>query len=147
MTTTTANSTAIEIQQLIQDRDRAIGTRDVDEILRYYADDLIYFDCIPPFQARGREMLRKGWEGCFPHMPEGFGIVSEDLHVFAGGDMAAAHWFWRFVNLPVDNPAGQSLIRATAIFERRDGAWKIVHEHGSVPFDPYTNQAVFVREL
>lgn len=147
MTTTTAVSTETEIRHAIEARDHAIGSRDVDQILDFYAEDLVYFDCIPPFQARGRESLRKGWEGCFPHMPEGFGIVSEDLHVFAGGDTAAAHWFWRFVNLPVDNPAGQSLIRATAIFQRINGDWKIVHEHGSVPFDPYTNQAVFLREL
>lgn len=146
MSATAEISTKSEIQSLIQERDRAIASRDVNSILRFYAEDLVYFDAIPPFVARGREPLREGWEQCFPHMPEGFGIVSEDLRVFAGPGVAAAHWLWRFVDLPVDHPAGQSLIRATAIFERRGDAWVIVHEHGSMPFDPYTNQAVFARE-
>ncbi|MBX3177139.1 MAG: SgcJ/EcaC family oxidoreductase [Candidatus Hydrogenedentes bacterium] len=146
MSTTAETTTEAEVRTIIQERDRAIASRDVDAILNFYADDLVYFDAIPPFVARGREILRQGWEQCFPHMPEGFRIVSEDLRVFAGPGMAAAHWLWRFVDLPVDHPAAQTLLRATAIFERRGNAWVIVHEHGSVPFDPYTNQAVFARE-
>ena len=146
MNTLAASATETEVREFIQARDRAIGSRDLDALMNFYAEDVLYFDCIPPFQARGQASLRSGWEQCYPHMPERFGIVSEQLQVYVHDDVAAAHWFWRFVNLPEGHGAGQTIIRSTAILERRDGQWKIVHEHGSVPFDPYTSNAVFAQE-
>jgi ketosteroid isomerase-like protein len=32
-------------------------------------------------------------------------------------------------------------VRATTCYRKVDGAWKIVHEHQSVPFDPHTGAA------
>lgn len=38
-------------------------------------------------------------------------------------------------------------VRATSYLRRHDGAWTIVHEHASVPFDADTGQAVLRSEL
>lgn len=143
MTTPTNTALQSQVREVLAARDRAIGTKDVDAIMRHYAHDLVCFDAIPPFQSKGSGGLREGWESCLPHFPDRFGMASEQLVLFAGEDTAAAHWIWRFTDLPEGHPAMQTCLRATAILERRDGQWKIVHEHCSVPFDPYTEKAVF----
>lgn len=38
-------------------------------------------------------------------------------------------------------------VRATSCLRRQDGAWTIVHEHASVPFDAGTGRAVLRSEL
>lgn len=133
----------VEVREALAARDRAIGLKNVEAIMECYVDDLVYYDAIPPFQSKGSGGLREGWESCLPYFPERFGIVSEQLSIHGDGDTAAAHWIWRFTDLPADHGAMQTCLRATAILERREGQWKIVHEHCSVPFDPHTSQAVF----
>ena len=146
MTTATETTLKAEVRAALVARDSAIGMKDIEGIMRHYADDLVYYDAIPPFQSAGAGGLRHGWESCLPYFPERFGIVSEQLSIHGDGDAAAANWIWRFTDLPVDHGAMQTCLRATAILERREGGWKIVHEHCSVPFDPHTSQAVFSLE-
>ena len=143
MNTATESTLQAEVREVLTARNRAIGRKDVDAIMRHYADDLVYYDAIPPFQSAGAGGLRHGWESCLPYFPERFGIVSEQLSIHGDGDSAAANWIWRFADLPTDHGAMQTCLRATAILERRGGVWKIVHEHCSVPFDPHTSMAVF----
>ena len=146
MTTASESTLQAEVREVLTARNRAIGTKDVDAIMRHYADDLVYYDAIPPFQSAGAGGLRHGWESCLPYFPDHFGMASEQLSIHGDGDTAAAHWIWRFTDLPADHGAMQTCLRATAILERREGAWKIIHEHCSVPFDPHTEKAVHSLE-
>jgi len=143
MTTQTATTPEAEVRALLAARDRAVGMKDVDGIMACYVDDLVYFDAVPPFQSRDASGLRGGWESCLPHFPDRFGLTSEQLTVFVDGGVAGANWIWRFTDMPADEGAMQTCLRATAILARRGGDWKIVHEHCSVPFDPFTEKAVF----
>lgn len=143
MTIATESTLHAEVRETLSSRNRAIGTKDVDAIMRHYTDDLVYYDATPPFQSRGAAGLRQGWESCLPCFPERFGMASDELSIHGNGDFAAASWIWRFTDLPAEHGAMQTRLRATAILERREGEWKIVHEHCSVPFDPFTNNAVF----
>lgn len=146
MTAPTQSILQSEVCKAIEARNRAIGTKDVDAIMRHYTEDLVYYDAIPPFQSKGAGGLRHGWESCLPYFPDRFGIVSEQLSIHGDGDFAAANWIWRFTDLPADHGAMQTCLRATAILERRAGEWKIVHEHCSVPFDPHTEKPVYSLE-
>lgn len=38
-------------------------------------------------------------------------------------------------------------MRITVCLHREDGAWRVLHEHVSVPFDPMTGQASLIRDL
>lgn len=146
MTTAIESTLQAEVREVLAARNRAIGAKDVDAIMGHYADDLVYYDAIPPFQSAGPGGLRQSWEGCLPYFPDHFGMASEQLSIHGDGDTAAANWIWRFTDLPADHGAMQTCLRATAILKRRAGEWKIVHEHCSVPFDPCTSQAFFSRE-
>ncbi len=141
-TESTITSNEAQIRQLIADQQRAICTKDVDQIMSRYATEIIIFDVKPPFQAQGKEAVRQMWEDCLPYFPDTFEIETRDLNVNVSEDLAVSHWLFRFIGTE-DHPAMQMWMRATAVCQRNQGEWQIVHEHLSVPFDPETSQAVF----
>lgn len=129
-----------QIRQLVAERDRAIVARNLDAHVAQFADDLVFFDLKPPFQARGAEAYRQAWEQCLPCLPESFGIETRDLRILVGGGIAVAHRLMRLTGFSDDAP--QTWVRDTSVYRRADGEWQVVHAHGSVPFDPCTQKAV-----
>ena len=72
-------------------------------------------------------------------------MVFDDPHVHASGDMAALHAFVRYelvadgeTRFAMDNRSSWTLLR-------RDGAWKIVHEHTSTPLAGEDMKGVITR--
>ena len=66
---TTANTISTqeaEIRQLVAAQQRAICTKDVEQIMSRYADEIVIFDVKPPFQTQGKEAVRQLWEDCLP---------------------------------------------------------------------------------
>ena len=145
-TETTKAHDEAQIRQLIADQARAICAKDLDRLMAHYATDAIIFDVKPPFQTLGADAFRRVWEACLPYFPASFGTETRDLRVVVSGDLAFAHWLWRFTGMEKDHPAMQTWIRNTGGYRRNQGRWQIVHEHCSVPFDPYTSKAVFTLE-
>jgi ketosteroid isomerase-like protein len=144
-TETTKTQAEAEIRQLIADQLSAICAKDVDRIMSHYATDAIAFDVKPPFQTKGADAWGRTWAVCLPYFPASFQIETRDLHITVGSDVAFAHWLFRFTG-EKDHPAMQTWMRTTVGYQRRQGKWQIVHEHCSVPFDPYTSKAAFTLE-
>ncbi len=131
-----------QIRQAVAAWGDAFCAKDSDRLMALYARDAVSFDAIPPYQE-GIESMGAKVVQCFPYFPDSFAMESRDLTVHVGGDLASAHWLWRFIELPPEHPAGQTWMRSTAVWQRRDGRWSIVHDHCSVPFDPETSKAAF----
>lgn len=142
-TATIATRDEAQIRQIIADTASAICAKDIDRIMAHYAQDVIVFDAIPPFQTKGADAFRGTWEACLPCFPDFFGIESRDLRVTVSGDLAIAHWLFHFTGMPEEHPGAQMWMRITSTCQRKQGKWQIVHEHCSVPFDPETSKAVF----
>jgi ketosteroid isomerase-like protein len=128
-----------EIRRVIADQQRAICQKNIDRILARYAEEAVLFNVRPPFQIRDKGAWRHEWESSLAHFPDSFGSETKDVKIIANGDMAVAHYLYRFTGMPFD----PSWIRNTAVYRKIAGRWLIVHEHGSVPFDPETSKAVF----
>lgn len=141
-TKSTITHNEAQIRQLIAEQQRAICTKNVDQIMSRYANDVIIFDVKPPFQTQGKEAVRQMWEDCLPYFPDAFEIETRDLNITFSEDLAVSHWLFRFTGTE-DHPAIQMWMRATAVCKKNQGEWQILHEHISVPFDPETSQAVF----
>lgn len=141
-TTNTLSSQEAEIRQLVAAQQGAICTKDVEQIMSRYADEIVIFDVKPPFQTQGKEAVRQLWEDCLPYFPELSGMETRDLTVTGNDNFAVAHWLFHFTG-ERDHPAMQMWIRATAVCQKYQGTWQILHEHISVPFNPSTAQAVF----
>lgn len=143
MATETAHtSNEAQIRQLIAAQQRAICTKDVDQIMSRYAAEVIIFDVKPPFQTQGKEAVRRLWADCLPYFPDSFEMETRDLTITVNDNLAVAHWLFRFKG-EQDHPAMQMWMRVTTVCQENQGNWQILHEHISVPFDPATSQAVF----
>ncbi len=142
ITKSTIASNEAQIRQLIDDRQRAICAKDIDQIMAYYSPDVVVFDCKPPFQTQGTDAFRRIWEECLPYFPASFETEIRDLNICVSGELALAHWLLRFTGMEEEHPATQTWLRFTAGYQQQQGKWQIVHEHCSVPFDPHTSQAV-----
>ncbi|GAB4443105.1 MAG: DUF4440 domain-containing protein [Cyanobacteria bacterium J069] len=130
-----------QIRQLVHDQQRAICAKDLEQIMSRYADEVIIFDVKPPFQTKGKDAVRQLWKDCLPYFPDAFEMETQDLTIFVNDNLAAAHWLFHLQGAQ-DHPATQMWMRATAVCQKHQDEWQILHEHISVPFNPETGQAV-----
>ena len=98
---------------------------------RHWADDALWFD-IPPFASRGIQPARKFFDKMFG----GFDSCKVDIletDVVVNGDMGLVCTV-QDVNVKLKTgDAKRMVVRETDCFEKRDGEWKLIHQHASVP--------------
>ena len=112
---------------------RRITTRTPLLSLRRMRKDAVVCDLAPPLSHRGIGLQEKKawletWEGPVD-------CESRDFNITVSGDFAFCHGFYRLSGTP--KAAGRPIsfwMRATVCLHRDGGAWRIVHEHKSVPF-------------
>ena len=143
---TKANEKA-EIKEVIDDFMGALSRKDVKRMLSHYAPDVVVFDVKLPFQTKGAVAWKHTWEACIGYFPDSFHIEIHDLYIHVSGDMALSHYLFRLKGKEKEHDAMQTWMRATTGFKKQQGKWKIIHEHGSLPFNPVTREAVFTLEL
>jgi ketosteroid isomerase-like protein len=98
-----------------------------------YAPHAVIYDLEPPLAHDGISVERKRrWLDTWDSPVE---LVARDFKVVVSGDHAYGYGYLRLAGKKkgVDHPVS-FWMRATMGFERIDGAWRIVHEHHSVPF-------------
>lgn len=134
------------VRKVIDNFMAALCNKDVKGMMLHYAADAVLYDAKPPFQVRGAIAWRHIWEACLPFFPPSFQVEIKDLVIHAGNDVAISHYLFRLIGTEKDHPAAQTWMRTTTGFKKMQGKWKIVHEHGSVPFNPHTLQAQFTLE-
>ena len=135
-----------ELRALVADQLDAIASKDLDRLMKHYAADTVTFDAKPPFRMDSAASLMKSWADCFPYFPDRLKYELRDFHVAAGRGEGFAHGLFRFVTEDPSDPMGQTWMRLTACYRKAGAAWKIVHEHFSVPFDPMTGKAVLTLD-
>jgi uncharacterized protein (TIGR02246 family) len=130
-----------EIRALFDHQARAISAKDVDGSVASYAADVLLFDVVNPLQRIGSDAARKRLAEWFASFQGPIGYDLRDLAITAGEDVAFCHSMNRVV---ATTAVGQKLDmwwRTTVCCRKVDGAWMVVHEHASVPFDAETGRA------
>jgi len=112
----------------------ALRDKDVDRIVAHYAPDAVVADLAPPLWNTGVGTLRKNFAEWFPTWRGPIGFEVRDVHVTTGGDVAFARSTNRIHGTKTDEVQADLWVRATVCFRKLDGAWKVAHEHVSVPF-------------
>lgn len=136
MATMTADSRAADearIRNVVEDWAKALHAKDVAAIMAHAAPDILTFDLAPPLQRRG-EAVRESLAAWFPTFKGPIGYEIRDLEVAASGDAAFCHSLNRITGERTDGFGTNVWIRATICLRKHGGAWKVVHEHTSVPF-------------
>lgn len=121
----------------------AVATRDVDTFIALYDEDSHRFDTWDQFEQTGNAGWREivtDWFGSHPD--EVFETRFDDVHTTVGDTIAFVRAVMTFSVLENGKPTHQQVNRFTAGLERKDGAWKIVHEHTSLPISYETGEGI-----
>lgn len=122
-----------EIRALMESIHRAHHEKNAADITSAYAPDAAFFSLAPPLQHRGRDLREtQQWLDTWATPIE---ITAQNFSIRVSGDLAFAHGFLRMQGTKIGaEKAVDFWMRETLCFERTVGAWRIVHEHTSVPF-------------
>lgn len=122
------------VRRLIGSWADAMRAKDVEGTLSHYAREIVSFDLAPPLKYVGARSLRESLKAWFPTFQGAVGYELRDLSVTAGQNLAFCRSLNRISGARTDGTTTEVWIRMTLCCRKIDGAWKIVHEHASVPF-------------
>jgi uncharacterized protein (TIGR02246 family) len=132
-----------EIRTIMQARIAAVRAKDAAALVAHHAPDVVSYDLLEPLQYKGVDAMRQRGQQWFDGYdgPMDYEIV--ELQVVAAFDVAFCHGLHHVRGTTKDGQKIDMFWRATQGFQRIDGDWRIVHEHGSVPFDMKTGKVSF----
>jgi uncharacterized protein (TIGR02246 family) len=130
-----AGTAESEIKALIEAWADAVRRHDLPAILAHHDDDIVMFDVPPPLQSRGLAEYKKTWDLFFAYHQPGQTFDVEELQMRVGDTVAFAVAIMRCGSTTVSGPpaSGGFQFRLTIGLCKVDGAWRIQHEHHSVP--------------
>ena len=124
---------AIAIRALIDRWADAVRRHDRAGILAAHESNVVMFDVPPPLQIRGLEQYGRTWDAFDAWHRPGDPFDLQDLTIVAGDTAAVAWALIRCVGRASTGHEETLDVRLTIGLQRIDGAWRIVHEHHSVP--------------
>ena len=132
-----------EINKVFESAIRAIHARNLEQSVADYADDVVRFDVgAPPIAQNGKREVHdrnKEWLASWSSSIE---IEVRDLVITASDTVGFVRSLQHVSGTTKDGTQKISMwIRWTGGFEKRNGSWKIVHEHVSAPLDLATMTA------
>jgi ketosteroid isomerase-like protein len=124
-----------EIRTIIEAWADAVRRHDLSGILAHHEQDIVMFDVPPPLQSRGMNEYKKTWDLFFKYHKPSQAFDIEELAITAGKDVAFAAAIMRCGSGTSIGPPEEAgfLFRLTIGLRNVDGAWRIAHEHHSVP--------------
>ena len=124
--------TVPEATRIAEQAEANFTTGKVDDVMRQYADGAVTFDATHPNYSTDRK-VQTGWAGDFVSMkPADYRVPDRQIQI-VGPDAFVSSGTEVFT---IASGAARPTISArfTDVFQRqRDGSWKIVHEHVSLP--------------
>jgi uncharacterized protein (TIGR02246 family) len=121
-----------EIRQLIAHWAKAVRDENLPGIRADHDPDILMFDVPPPFQSRGLHAYMATWDGFLAFQAKPVQFDFHEVAIHAGTDVAFATAIGRCCDLSSGEKVDLEF-RLTMGFRKRDGRWRIVHEHHSVP--------------
>jgi len=121
------------ILSLIHSISKAHHDKDAAAIAAHFAPNAAIYSLAPPLVHHGIDLTEK--QAWLDSWETPVGIEPRDFSVKVSGDLAVAHGCMRLSG--TKKGAAQPIsfwMRETVCLERAGSAWRIVHEHASVPF-------------
>jgi uncharacterized protein (TIGR02246 family) len=131
-----------EIRGWLERWTKAFTTKDADEIMTLYADDLIAYDLVPPLQYIGKGAYRADYQQFFSQYDSDLKVEVRDLHIGATGDLGYATGLQFVSGTLKGGKKSEVWLRFTSLFRKSGGRWLNFHDHVSVPADVATGKAM-----
>jgi ketosteroid isomerase-like protein len=128
------------IRAIIDARSAAVSNGEVETSMADVDENVVMFDLVDPLCHIGKasSLARaQNWHATFNQPPR---LETRDVEVFLSGDVAFTHFLSHVSGTQKTGQKVEMWFRTTLGFERKQGRWWIVHEHGSVPFNPESGQ-------
>lgn len=117
------------------------AAKDLDGLMSGIAPDVVSYEHDEPLEYVGREEVREVCKRGLEASAGSVGWEVPDLEILVRGDVAVAWGLNRMEAQAPDGTLEESWSRGTRVFRRSDGAWEMVHQHVSYPYDPETGEA------
>jgi ketosteroid isomerase-like protein len=124
------------IRSEIAARVEAVRTKDVFTLMSHYALEVLTFDVVTPLSNLGAETVRERVVAWFESFEGLIDYELADVKLSVAGDVAFDSHLTHVRGK--NRESGQMIdmwFRETIGYRKLDGAWKVVHQHSSVPFD------------
>ena len=129
------------IRNIIDARDKAVHSGDIDAMMADVADGILTFDVVDPLRSEGKSAARNRAEAWIASYDGAIAWESRDVVVNASGDSAFSHALSHVTGKLKTGTTVDMWFRTTLGFRRNADRWLIVHEHSSSPFDPESGKA------
>ncbi|WP_447593970.1 YybH family protein [Aquipseudomonas campi] len=136
-------SSQTELAALVDSWVKGNLAKDVEAIIRHYSDDVLAFDAILQLQFKGRAAYKAHWQSCMEMCGGPTTFKVRELQQEADGALGVGHFIAYCGGSDAEGNSQGCWLRVTQVYRRIGGAWKIAHEHFSVPFDPQSGAALF----
>ena len=120
------------IRALIDQRVKAVHAKDAQAVLSCLAADFVQFSLAPPLISTMTNA--KAYDAWFANWQGPIGTEIHDLAIAVSGDLGVSHSLNLMTGTTTDGHDVNLWYRQTLCFRKIDSAWKIAHEHTSVPF-------------
>ncbi len=127
--------------RIIDARAKAVRKGDVDAMMADVADDVVNYDVVDPLRRVGAAATRERAAAWVASYDGPINWESRDVQVTADDDVAFSHCLSRVTGTLKTGTGVDMWFRTTLGFRRVGGRWLIVHDHGSVPFNPESGKA------
>ena len=118
--------------ELIAQWAKAVREENLAGIRANHDPDILMFDVPPPFLSRGLEAYMATWKIFYASQARPIAFDLEEVEITAGSDVAFATAIGHCDYVEYGKKTDLKF-RLTMGFRKKDGQWRIVHEHHSVP--------------
>ena len=120
------------VRGLLENWAEAVRGHDLAGVLAHHAQELVYFDVPPPEQVRGIDAYAKSWPPFFGYIGQRGQFELTELGITASEDVAFAH---AILLVRGETETSAARVRLTVGLRKLQGAWCVVHEHHSAPYE------------
>ncbi|MWV51432.1 SgcJ/EcaC family oxidoreductase (plasmid) [Rathayibacter sp. VKM Ac-2803] len=138
----TENTAAAELRTLIDERVQAIASRDAQYLADAQDPEILAFNVLPPLRLRGSDQVAEQTRAWFDGYADGPGYEVHDLRIDVDGSVGATAFLYHVTGTLLSGDEVSMWVRATLVWKKIDGRWRIVHDHESIPWDPSTGQGL-----
>jgi uncharacterized protein (TIGR02246 family) len=130
---TSGSRDELEIQALIARWAKAVREQNRAGIRADHDSEILMFDVPPPFLSRGLEAYMATWEQFLAWAEKPVAFDFRDVNVIAGKNVAFATAIGHCAGVDQNGKREELEFRLTMGLRKIDGAWRILHEHHSLP--------------
>jgi ketosteroid isomerase-like protein len=138
-----------DIQSLFTTYKTAIFQKDLTAFCSIFDEKVRIFDMWQQWTYEDLPAWREMAKSWFSSLgPDRDVVTFADIQIQAHGELALATAFVRFTAVSAEGKELRYLEdRLTWVAKRKQGTWKIIHQHSSAPIDPQSMKVILTRSI